>query len=119
MQLSVQWLEREGLLQISATWDMRVPPARRRAVAELVQLVNTHLPLGHFELWDESGTVIFRHAQMIGGEHAPDEGQARELLQRVAASCARYYPAFQFVLWAGKTPKEALRACLFDTMGEA
>ncbi len=119
VQLSVQWLAEDDLLQISAMWDMRVPSARRRGVAELVQLVNTHLPLGHFELWEETGSVLFRHAQMIGAEAAPDEAMARELLQRVASACVRYHPAFQFVLWAGKSPREALRACLFDTMGEA
>ena len=119
VQLTVQWLAEEGLLQISATWDMRVPAARRRTVAELVQLVNPHLPLGHFELWEDTGTVIFRHAQMIGDGQAPDEEQARGLLQRVAAACGRYHPAFQFVLWAGKSPREALRACMFDTVGEA
>jgi hypothetical protein len=31
----------------------------------------------------------------------------------------RYYQAFQFVLWAGKSPKEALEGALFVTEGEA
>ena len=119
VQFSVQWLAAEGILQISATWDMHVPATRRRAVAELVQLLNMHLPLGHFELWEEAGHVVYRHAQMLGGQAAPDEFQARRLLQRVAVICAHHHPAFQFVLWAGEAPKQALRACLFETVGEA
>ena len=34
-------------------------------------------------------------------------------------ACERYYPAFQFVVWAGKTASEAMSAAMFDTEGEA
>jgi hypothetical protein len=34
-------------------------------------------------------------------------------------ACERYYPAFQFVVWAGKTATEAMSAAMFDTEGEA
>ena len=33
--------------------------------------------------------------------------------------CERYYPAFQFVVWAGKSAAEAMSAAMFDTEGEA
>ena len=33
--------------------------------------------------------------------------------------CERFYPVFQFVLWAGKTPQEAISAALIETQGEA
>ena len=35
------------------------------------------------------------------------------------AECARFYPVFQFVLWRGKSPTEAISAALIDTAGEA
>ena len=34
-------------------------------------------------------------------------------------ACERYYPAFQFVVWAGKSAPEAMSAAMFDTEGEA
>jgi hypothetical protein len=34
-------------------------------------------------------------------------------------SCERYFPAFQFVVWAGKGARAALDAALFETAGEA
>jgi hypothetical protein len=119
MQFSAQWSRGEELLQVAATWDMPVPPARRAEVAALVQLVNTRLSLGHFELWGEEAQVVFRHAQMMAESDLADEARARRLLERVAETCARHHPAFQFVIWAGKTAEEALAACLFETMGEA
>jgi hypothetical protein len=33
--------------------------------------------------------------------------------------CERFYPVFQFVLWGGKSPAEAISAALIDTAGEA
>jgi len=34
-------------------------------------------------------------------------------------SCERYYPAFQFVIWAGKPARDALEAAMFETAGQA
>jgi hypothetical protein len=34
-------------------------------------------------------------------------------------TCERYYPAFQFVVWAGKTAREAMDAVMFETAGQA
>ena len=34
-------------------------------------------------------------------------------------SCERFYQAFQFVLWAGKSAREALDAAMFETSGQA
>ena len=31
----------------------------------------------------------------------------------------RYYPAFQFVIWGGKEPQEAMAAAILETEGEA
>jgi hypothetical protein len=33
--------------------------------------------------------------------------------------CERFYPAFQFVTWGGKSPEEAMAAALVETVGEA
>ena len=33
--------------------------------------------------------------------------------------CERFYPAFQYVLWGGRTPTEAIDAAMLETVGEA
>ena len=33
--------------------------------------------------------------------------------------CERFFPAFQFVLWGGKSPGDALAAAMLDCVGEA
>ena len=34
-------------------------------------------------------------------------------------ACERYYPAFQYVIWGGKDPGEAVTAACLDPQGEA
>ena len=44
---------------------------------------------------------------------------AETLIESAIDECERFYPVFQFVLWGGKTPAEALAASLIETRGEA
>jgi hypothetical protein len=91
-------------------------------VYEVLGLVNEQLWLGHFELWSADGTILFRHAMLVdgdGGEPALSLAQVEALVDAAIDECERYYPVFQFVLWGGKKPAEALAAALLDTMGEA
>jgi hypothetical protein len=41
------------------------------------------------------------------------------MIQLALAACERYFPALQFVIWAGRSAGEALDSSLLETMGEA
>ena len=120
-ELRALWRDDDSVLQFLAFPDIKVTDDRRGNVYETIGLVNEQLWVGHFELWSSSGVLLYRHAAMIDGE---DEGTmslgATELLVESAIEeCERFYPVFQFVLWGGKSPKEALAAALIETQGEA
>jgi hypothetical protein len=120
-QLRALWREDERMLQFVALPDVRVPEAKRTAIYETIGLINEQLWMGHFEMWAADGTLLFRHATLLDGD---DEiglslDQAETLVEAAIDECERYYPVFQFVLWAGKKPAEALDAALIDTVGEA
>lgn len=120
-ELRAIWREDDGVLQFLAFPDVRIPDERRGAIYETIGLVNEQLWVGHFELWSSSGILLYRHAAMIPGEDgASITLQHTELLVESAIDeCERFYPVFQFVLWGGKSPKEAIAAALIDTQGEA
>ena len=42
-----------------------------------------------------------------------------DLIEIAVGEADRFYPAFQFLLWGGKSPEEALAAALLETVGEA
>jgi hypothetical protein len=45
--------------------------------------------------------------------------QCEALLDAALDTSERYFQAFQFVVWAGKSAREALDAAMFETAGEA
>jgi len=123
-QLRALWREEDRVLQFVALPDVRVADAKRAAIYETLGLINEQLWLGHFEMWSADGTLLFRHAALLDrGQEDDDVGltldQAEMLVEAAIEECERYYPVFQFVLWAGKKPAEALDAALIDTVGEA
>ena len=58
------------------------------------------------------------HALVLAGVEASRQ-QCASVLETALDACERYFPAFQFVLWAGKPAREALDAAMFETSGEA
>jgi len=77
------------------------------------------LLIGHFDLWQEDGSVMFRHSLLLNGGADPTAEQLECLLTSALEACERYYQAFQFVVWAGKKSGDALDAVLFETRGTA
>ena len=115
------WREADRVLQFLALPDIRVAADKRGAIYETIGLVNEQMWLGHFELWSSNGMLLFRHAALL--DHAADASlsteQAGTLVEAALDECERFYPVFQFVLWGGKTPKDALAAAMVETQGEA
>ncbi len=120
-ELRALWREEDSVLQFLAFPDIRVPDDRRTALYEAIGLVNEQLWIGHFELWSSSGILLYRHAALIDGaeEGTLSLGAAELLIESAIDECERFYPVFQFVLWGGKTPREAIAAALIETQGEA
>ena len=120
-ELRAVWREEDHVLQFLALPDIRVSTDKRSQVYETICLINEQLWLGHFELWSNSGLVLFRHAALLEGEDGASLslGQAETLVEAAIEECERFYPVFQFVLWADKSPQEAIAAALIETQGEA
>lgn len=113
------WIEDVEALHVACAFDLKVPERRRSEVLQLVSLVNEQLWVGHFDLWRSDDVVMFRHALLLAGGAEPTHGQVEVLLKTAVEACERYFQAFQFVLWAGRSAREALDAVLFETEGEA
>jgi hypothetical protein len=112
------WRDDLQALHVSAGFEMRVTKERRAEIAELLLSINSQLWLGHFDLWSEDGTVMFRHVLIFPDSHV-SASQCEALLQLAVEACEHYYPAFQFVLWGGKTAQQALAAAILECAGQA
>jgi len=117
--VAITWLAEVEALHIACAFDLKVPERRRGEVLQLVSLVNEQLWLGHFDLWSSESVVMYRHALLLSGGAEPTEEQAAALVRSAVEACERYYQAFQFVVWAGKTAKEGMEGAMLETAGEA
>ncbi len=115
------WRPEDQVLQFLAFPDIKVAVEKRATIYEALGLINEQLWLGHFEMWSGSGLIVFRHATILDAREG--EGlsleQAEAITEAAMEECERFYPVFQFVLWGGKSPGEAIAAALIDTHGEA
>lgn len=118
-ELRAIWREEDQVLQLLALPDIRVTDEKRSAIYEAIGLINEQLWLSHFELWSNSGVVLFRHGALLSGGDILTIEQAQLLVEAALDECERFYPVFQFVLWGGKTPTEAIAASMIETRGEA
>jgi hypothetical protein len=118
-QVAFTWIEDVEAIHLACAFDLKVPDRRHTEILQLVALVNEQLWVGHFDLWSSENVVMFRHALLLTGGVEPTHAQCETLLKAAVDACERYFQAFQFVLWAGKTAREALDSVLFETEGEA
>jgi len=113
------WLPDLEAMHVGCAFDIKFNDRRRTEILNLIAIMNEQLWVGHFGLWERESVVIFRHALLLAGGAEPSRQQCEAILQAAIAACERYYQAFQFVIWAGRTAREALDAALFETAGEA
>ena len=118
-QISFTWMNDIEALHLACAFDMKVPEPRLNEVQALVALINEQLWIGHFDVWMANGVVMFRHALVLAGGVSASDRQCEAVLGSALDSCERYYPAFQFVIWAGKSARESMDSAMFETSGEA
>lgn len=117
--ISLSWMSEFETLHLACAFDLKVPDARANEVTILLSKINEQLLIGHFDLWCSDGAIMFRQTLMLNGGAEANSEQLEFLLSSALEASERYYQAFQYVVWAGKTAKEAMDAVLFDTAGTA
>ena len=118
-RMQFSWRGDIQALHFTCAFDMRVPHAKRRDVHDLLAQMNERLAVGHFDLWSDEGLPMFRHTSLMRGAGRASVEQLEDLMDIAISECERFYPAFQFVIWGGKSASEAIAASLLDTLGEA
>ncbi|WP_019961309.1 type III secretion system chaperone family protein [Woodsholea maritima] len=106
-------------LHMCSSLDLKVPEKRFRDACELATRFNERLWLGHFDVWAEDGSIVFRHALAFPGGESFTPAQAIGMIGAAREAGERLYPAFQYMIWGGKSVEEAVSAAMFETHGEA
>lgn len=118
-QMWFKWEEDYGGLTLTSTLDAKFPKPLTQKVHTLLALANEKLWLGHFETSSEELSVSFRHALLLKHGASVSTKQLQDLIDIALEESERLYPAFQSVVWGGKSPEEAMLMAMFETVAEA
>ena len=113
------WRPELSTIQMGAPLDLKVTDSLMGEAARLVAMINERLWIGHFDLWTEDKTIVYRNAVLLPDDAALDSVQAQCLIQGASEAIDRFFPAFNYLIWGGKSAEEALEASLFETQGNA
>jgi hypothetical protein len=117
--LYFNWSHEISAMHFTCAFDLKVPEKRRGVLYELLALANEKLWIGHFGMDTEDGMPVFRHSVLLRGAPGASAESLEDMIDIAITECERFFPAFQFVLWGGKPPAEALAAAMLECVGEA
>jgi len=117
--LYFSWSHEISAMHFSCAFDLKVPANQRDKLFELLSMANEKLWIGHFGLDSEDGVPVFRHSVLLRGAPGASAESLEDMVDIAVTECERFFPAFQFVLWGGKAPADALAAAMLDCVGEA
>jgi len=101
-------------LQIFLILESRTIGGRSNNICRLISLLNERLVSGHFDYWDKNKSLVYRDSiSLRGGANLKIE-QAMDMIALALDAAERGNPACQYVLWAGKSPEDALTSALVD-----
>ncbi|NVJ71549.1 MAG: YbjN domain-containing protein [Alphaproteobacteria bacterium] len=121
LQFRVFWRDDFKTLQFACLFDLKVPEGRRADIYQTLGLINERMWIGHFEYWAEEDALLFRHASLVGDPllGAICEEHMVTMVETALGECERFYPVFQFVMWGGQSPEEAIESAMLECAGSA
>ena len=117
--LYFSWSHEISAMAFSCAFDLKVPAEARAKLFELLALANEKLWIGHFGIGSDDGVPVFRHSVLLRGAPGASAESLEDMVDIALTECERFYPAFQFVVWSGKSATEAVSAAILDTVAEA
>jgi hypothetical protein len=117
--LYFNWSHEISAMHFTCAFDLKVPEKQRGAIYELLALANERLWIGHFGMGSDDGMPVFRHSVLLRGAPGASAESLEDMVDIALTECERFFPAFQFVLWGGRSPADALAAAMLECAGEA
>ena len=63
--ISLSWMGSLEALHLACAFDFKINDRRKNEVMRLLALVNEQLWLGHFDLWQSEGIIMYRNALLL------------------------------------------------------
>jgi hypothetical protein len=117
--ITLAWSAYDETLRLICTFEMEPPEDRLPAIYDTLNRVNDLCWAGGFTFWAEQKMMVYRYGLVLAGEQIAGPEQVDTMISAAVKSCERFYPAFQLVTWADRTPADALQVAIAEAYGRA
>jgi hypothetical protein len=117
--ITLAWSVYDQTLRLICTFEMEPPEDRVPALYEALNRVNDMCWAGAFTYWAEQTLMVYRYGLVLAGDQIASPEQIDTMISAAVLSAERYYPAFQLVTWAERTPAESVQIAIGQTYGTA
>lgn len=117
--ITLAWSAFDQTLRLICTFEMEPPAERMGALYECLNRTNDMCWAGAFTFWDEQKLMVYRYGLFLAGEQVAGPEQIDTMINAAVLSAERFYPAFQLVTWAERTPEDALQVAIAEAYGRA
>ena len=117
--ITLAWSAYDQTLRLICTFEMEPPEDRMPALYECLNRTNDMCWAGAFTYWAEQKLMVYRYGLVLAGEQVAGPEQIDTMINAAILSAERFYPAFQLVTWAERTPEDALQVAITEAYGRA
>ena len=117
--LTLAWSEQDETLRLICTFEMEPPLEKMAALYEVLNRCNDMVWTGAFTYWSEQKLMVWRYGLCLAGGQIAGSEQIDRLIAAAVTAAERFYPAFQLVAWADKSPADAVRVAIAEAYGRA
>ena len=94
-RIFLTWMRKLEVFHLACSFEMPIPETRRSGVQRLIGCINEHLWIGHFDLWMDDGTILFRQSLLLVDGDVLSNRQCEAMIRSALDICDHYYPALR------------------------
>ncbi|MEL6205222.1 MAG: YbjN domain-containing protein [Pseudomonadota bacterium] len=117
--ITLAWSSYDETLRLICTFEMEPPEGTLPSLYAALNAVNDTCWAGAFSHWAEQGLMTYRYGLVMAGGQVPTTDQIDRLIGTAVMAAERYYPAFQLVVWGGRSPEDAMQIAIAEAYGRA
>lgn len=117
--LTLAWSGPDETLRLLCTFEMEPPDERLAELHALLNLANDMVWSGGFTHWPQQHLMVWRYGLLLSGGQVAAPEQIDQMIRTAVGACERFYPAFQLVAWADRSPEDALKLAIAQAYGRA
>ena len=117
--LTLAWSAQDETLRLICTFEMEPPTEKMAQLYDVLNRCNDMVWTGAFTYWAEQKLMVWRYGLVLAGGQMVAAEQTDRLISSAVMAAERFYPAFQLVSWADKTPAEAMKVAIAEAYGRA